>query len=228
MFVFSEISCDIVFMPSAEVNPLLAGLLYPKIEADYPIISKRDDLGYQVKSLTDNRKRDVISEPLTVFKNDENTRFVQVSESILAINSVIDSDWSNFEVVVAGLLENINNILGVERLIRHIHIRRIYSAVIDDLKEVTNNGIKVVEPSFLESSKLLSFRTNSEYEVAHESIFGVNVMSVFPDDPKKEQALLDFSVLNNVPERVNINNFKQWFIDSQATIDQAVQEIVKI
>ena len=214
-------------MPLADLNPLLAGLLYPIIKEEYPIVSKRENLGYQVKSLSDARQRDIISESLTVFKNEENNRFVQISESLFAINSTIEGDWDNFGDIVADLLVKINDVLQDERLIRHIHIRRIYNAVVDDLKEIQGQNINFVQPSFLGTNKLLSFSVNSEYQVNFESIFGINSLSVFPNDPNKEQVLLDFSVLNNVPESVKMSNIKEWFAYSKGLIDLAKKEIVK-
>lgn len=224
-FTFTELVCEIVFMPTNEVTSLIPGSFYNLIKEDFPNISSRNDVGYQVRSLTEKNVNDVLTQPITVFKNNNSTKVIQLSDSILSLNSTDVNGIESFISEVITYYKLVNNILGIDRKVRHIHFRNIYNIEKENISDIENvNGINLIKQGHLNENDIRAFKLNTEYNFLENSIFGINVFTVFPDNPNFAKIVLDLSTICFNPEEIHLENIDNWLMESAKVFNNSIKE----
>jgi uncharacterized protein (TIGR04255 family) len=127
-----EVVCEIRFTPETEWKPILPGLLFPKVEGNFPTTKEDRPSRIQITPREEGGVTSKITtEKFTVFYAEDEKTLFRIGPRILAIHRLKPyPKWEEFKptigVISSALFETIGDIDGIQRLglryVNHIFI----------------------------------------------------------------------------------------------------------
>jgi len=225
-----EALCEFQFIPSQPWDLTIPGLIYEKIQKEFPVKKTQVGIGIQLKP-TDKGIEHKVQQapPIMQYISKDGTLLVQNGPDLLTINKLKPyTSWEKFKPVVFKNLkvyEEVAKPKGFKRIgVRYIN--RI------DLKETPSNLNEYLDfyPHYPKNLPQTSIKFISRVEIPMKDnidIMAITIGSVVPPKEGAFSIILDFDYFLNKPEAVTKDTVKDWIEQAHLSIENAFEACIK-
>ncbi len=219
-----EVVCEIRFTPETEWKPILPGLLFPKVKADFPTTKEDRSSGIQITPREEGGVTSKITtEIFTVFYAEDEKTLFRMGPRILSIHRLKPyPTWQEFkpkiELVSSALFETIGEVEGIRRIgLRYVN-RIIINEESPELSKYFKFGPALGDELPAEFFNFLvgcTFHFNGGRDACKLQFSSLTV-----EDADKKGFLLDIDYYLEVPKTVAPSGLMDWIEESHKQVER--------
>lgn len=200
------------FLPGADWDQTIPGLVYDKLRDKYPKKDTRVLQEFQLSQTSDHVVQNVNAKVLAVFKSDDGKRFIQIGPNMVSVN-VLEPypTWEVFYPMITETLETLSKIVplqGIERA----GLRYINKFTFNDSKITLDDyftfGLKrspELPPTMSEFIIGGLFKVDEDQDLCR-----IQLASEKPEIPNTLSTILDIDYFSKAKNQVPFENLFKW------------------
>lgn len=225
-----EALCEFQFIPTQPWDLTIPGLIYGRINKDFPQKQQQVGIGIQFKPTEKGIEHKIESAPPRMqFFNQDKTMLVQVGPDLLTVNHLRPySTWATFKPIILEHLDIYKNIakpkgfrkIGL-RYINKINIKTASIKLEDYFKFYPNGPTEIPQTH----TNFLS-RIEIPYEDDRDHML-VTIGSTAPEEAGVLSIVLDLDYILSKPERIALDGAEEWLDRAHASIETVFENCIK-
>ncbi|RYE21558.1 MAG: TIGR04255 family protein [Sphingobacteriaceae bacterium] len=207
-----ETTCEIIFMPSPVYDTTLPGMLFMKLENEFPVKNERPGGIIMAPKIDNNRETEVQSVQLSQFFSSDNSQVVQIGKDILVNNMLKPyKGWDVFKRQIIKVVEAYSSNFVEKPVIRKVLLR--YMNVFNFNDGVNHSDVftfNLGNPPEEKYQKNRAFNSSLEYDSENGGILSLGYRTVYPNAPFQQSIVMEITNQQIVPKSISFENFDSW------------------
>ncbi len=223
-----EALCEVQFIPSQPWDMTIPGLLYERINNEFPVKQQQMGfgIGFQPKE-SGIEQRVEMSQRMQFFRPDKSA-LVQVGPDLLTVNHLTPyPTWELFKPLILKNLE-IYQAIAKPKGFKRIGLRYINKIEFDEHPlELTDyfNYYPFIPTNLPQMHETFQVRVEIPYEGGRDRLL-LTFTSAIPEKPDVLSLLLDLDYIMAIPERIALNQVSDWIEKAHTTVENAFEACI--
>jgi len=223
-----EALCEFQFIPSQPWDITIPGLLYEKINGEFPV--KQQQIGYglsfQPKEGMLEQKVEM-SQRMQFFRPDKSA-LVQVGLDLLTINNLKPyPTWEAFKPLI------LDNLIKYQEISKPKGFKRVGLRYINKIEfekgpiELTDyfNFYPFIPSGLPQMHETFQVRVEIPYQEGRDRLL-LTLASMIPGKPEILSLMLDLNYIMAIPERISIDQSSDWIENAHTAIENAFEACI--
>lgn len=223
-----EALCEFQFIPNQPWDMTIPGLLYEKINGEFPLKQQQMGfgIGFQPKEGGIEQKVEM-SQRMQFYRSDKSA-LVQVGPDLLTINHLKSyPTWEAFKPLILKNLE-IYQAIAKPKGFKRIGLRYINKISFDERPiELTDyfNYYAFIPTELPQMHEAINVRIEIPYEDGSDRLL-LTLASMIPEKPDVLSLLLDLDYIMAVPERIPLDQASDWIEKAHTRVEKAFEACI--
>jgi len=219
-----EVVCEFRFELENVNDVFLPGLLYAKIDKDFPIRKQRN-LGTIIPNLNRQGENEIVFSPVAQFYSNETDKLVQVGQDLFAVNCL--KKYPHWEVFKPLIMGNLNKYIEIAKpkSLKRIEFRYLNKINLDKNEQNLEDYFKYCPSTkIIDSNPLTSFiiHIEKQYNSSRDVLIMKN-STIFPEKPDQRSFLLELIFAMNQVNGLKIDEIENWLEDAHTHLIDAFE-----
>lgn len=223
-----EALCEFQFIPSQPWDITIPGLLYDRINNEFPVKQQKRRVGFDFRPKKGGLEQEVKMSQLMQFFRPDKSALVQVGLDLLTINYLKPySTWENFKSLILNNLKVYQDIAKPKGF-KHIGLRYINRIDFDkESIELSDyfNYYPFIPPKLPQIHKGFNVSIKIPYEEARDLLI-LTIKSIISKKPRVLSLLLDLDYIMVKPESVPIIQSSEWIERAHSIIENSFESCI--